>query len=75
MGGNGVQFERAAGGKRCSEHCHAAQCVSSRLRIRLLRPFLSLSFVHVTLRVTSSQLEQVAVCRLFVWQCEAEFFR
>jgi len=75
VGGNGVQFERAAGVKGCSEQCHAAQCVSSGLRIRLLRQFLSFSFVHVTLRVTSSQLEKVAVGRLFVWQCEAESFR
>jgi len=36
VGGNGVQFERAAGGEGCSEQCHAARCVSSGLRGRLL---------------------------------------
>jgi len=28
VGGNGVQFERAAGGEGCSEQCHAARCAS-----------------------------------------------
>jgi len=31
-----------------------------------LRPFLSLSFVHVTLHVTSSQIREVSVRRPFV---------
>jgi len=39
-----------------------------------LRPFLSISFVHVTLRVTSSQHGKVAVGRPFVCQCQAELF-
>jgi len=38
-----------------------------------MRPFLIISFIHVTLLVTSSQLGKVAVGCPFVSQCDAEF--
>ena len=43
MGRNVAQFERAAGGERCSKQCQAARCVSNGLRCagRLLRPVRS----------------------------------
>jgi len=60
VGRNGVQFETAAGGKGCSEQCHAARCVSIGLRGRLLR--------HVRIVVCRHTGEELSDCRQFVLQ-------